>query len=380
MAAPPRCRERMSAAFDPYRVWLAVTAPERPLNHYALLGLERLESNPVRIEQAVLRQMFRIYEHLNGPEDHLARRLLDELQRADDCLTDPAAKASYDAALKSLDADESNPPRIPTMMAPEDGPLDDDSDAGPVLLIEMTSSAPLVLDAADLDLLRSPARRRRPVPEEPAAMIAQRVLQDDVKEQDRPRRTSEQVARKGRTGRRRRAASAAPQKPPALAKMPSTPLLSRSDLLQTSKSLAPAPQSPARAWSLPNLDIARAFDDLATWIWNHPRRFAVGLIVPIALWCGLHFLPKAPPASSPPSVVLAEVSWEVTRSIGEHIRVLYDPRQPLAKRSAAAQALMALPPATLHQFAATLAELVELEGDPGIRETLATIVENIARL
>ncbi|MBI3462624.1 MAG: hypothetical protein HY000_06120 [Planctomycetes bacterium] len=47
----------MSEAFDPYHKWLGIRDPQRPPNHYRLLGLEMFEDAPDLIADTALRQM-----------------------------------------------------------------------------------------------------------------------------------------------------------------------------------------------------------------------------------------------------------------------------------------------------------------------------------
>ena len=47
----------MSESFDPYVQWLGIRDPQRPPNHYRLLGVDPFESDPNVLENAADRQM-----------------------------------------------------------------------------------------------------------------------------------------------------------------------------------------------------------------------------------------------------------------------------------------------------------------------------------
>lgn len=87
--------------FDPYRKWLGISATDKPPNHYRLLGLVLFESDLDVIDGAAERQISSIRHHLGGQHADEAARVLEELAEARRCLLLPAAKADYDAVLKS---------------------------------------------------------------------------------------------------------------------------------------------------------------------------------------------------------------------------------------------------------------------------------------
>ncbi|MDZ7619352.1 MAG: hypothetical protein U1E05_20320, partial [Patescibacteria group bacterium] len=91
----------MTEPFDPYRHWLGVEEPKRPLDHYQLLGLPRFESDPKQIAHAADTAMTKV--RMIRPGEHIADwgRLLDQLGVVKACLLDPSAKAAYDASLRS---------------------------------------------------------------------------------------------------------------------------------------------------------------------------------------------------------------------------------------------------------------------------------------
>jgi len=90
------------AVKDSYSEWLGVTTPDRPPNHYQLLGLEESESSRERIEEAARRQIEKLRQHERGDpsERETAERLLLEVQRAQYVLTHPQRKDEYDRWLQ----------------------------------------------------------------------------------------------------------------------------------------------------------------------------------------------------------------------------------------------------------------------------------------
>jgi hypothetical protein len=85
--------------FDPYAQWLGIVEPQRPVNYYVLLGIAPSESDPARIAQAADMQAARVRRIRPGPYLVQWSALLDEIAAAKACLTNPQARAAYDAAL-----------------------------------------------------------------------------------------------------------------------------------------------------------------------------------------------------------------------------------------------------------------------------------------
>jgi hypothetical protein len=103
----------MTDDFDPYRDWLNIATPQRPPNHYALLGLSELESNAAKVAAAADERMREVRSHQVGPRGKFTQKLLNELSVAKLCLLDPRAKATYDAALTAQ-----RPAAAPVFAAP----------------------------------------------------------------------------------------------------------------------------------------------------------------------------------------------------------------------------------------------------------------------
>ena len=91
--------DNMPETFDPYLKWLGIDGGGHTPDHYRLLGLDRLESDPELIGRAADAAMAEVRRIRPGP--HLAEwsRLLDQLGVAKSCLLDRRSKATYDESL-----------------------------------------------------------------------------------------------------------------------------------------------------------------------------------------------------------------------------------------------------------------------------------------
>jgi hypothetical protein len=89
----------MPEPFDPYLHWLGIRDPQRPPNHYRLLGVELFESDPEVISNAADRQMAHVRTFQSGRHLAESQKLLNELAAAKVCLLNPEKKAAYDAQL-----------------------------------------------------------------------------------------------------------------------------------------------------------------------------------------------------------------------------------------------------------------------------------------
>jgi hypothetical protein len=80
--------------------WLGVPPERWPPDHYTLLGLNPAESNVQVIEEHIHVRMAQVRKYqLNHPDQ--VTEAMNRLAQAFSCLTDPAAKKAYDAALQS---------------------------------------------------------------------------------------------------------------------------------------------------------------------------------------------------------------------------------------------------------------------------------------
>jgi Tfp pilus assembly PilM family ATPase len=102
-----------SEGFDPYRAWLNVRHPERPLNAYHMLGLPLLEASPEAIRAAarVRRKALLGVRAEAVPETW--EKIYAELEEVVAVLSDPQRKAAYDARLQSPEATDAPPRRGP---------------------------------------------------------------------------------------------------------------------------------------------------------------------------------------------------------------------------------------------------------------------------
>ena len=100
----------MPESFDPYLSWLGIRDPERPPNHYRLLGVAPFENDPEILAHAADRQMSHVRTFQAGRRSAESQRLLNELATAKVCLLNPKKKADYDAALQAKEAAAAAPP------------------------------------------------------------------------------------------------------------------------------------------------------------------------------------------------------------------------------------------------------------------------------
>ena len=78
--------------------WLGLPAGTWPPDHYRLLGLEPGESDPERIEKLVHERLDAV-RHYQMMHPEQATEAMNRLAQAYVCLTEPASKRAYDAAL-----------------------------------------------------------------------------------------------------------------------------------------------------------------------------------------------------------------------------------------------------------------------------------------
>ncbi len=86
--------------FDPYRVWLNIKEPVRPLSPYQLLALSPLESDANRIKAGYLRQQSALLMHVDKAEPQLWESIQREVEEAYSLLCDAEQKAVLDAAIR----------------------------------------------------------------------------------------------------------------------------------------------------------------------------------------------------------------------------------------------------------------------------------------
>jgi len=85
---------------DPYRDWLGVEHPQRPPDHYRLLGIKPLESDARAITAAAQAQLKKLEPYRSGENASLANRVAALIAAAHQELADRQRKAAYDAGLQ----------------------------------------------------------------------------------------------------------------------------------------------------------------------------------------------------------------------------------------------------------------------------------------
>ncbi len=108
----------MADPFDPYLHWLGIRDPERPPNHYRLLGVALFEDDADVLANAADRQMSHVRTFQTGRHSVESQKLLNELAGAKVCLLNPAKKGPYDAALRAGQGRGLPPPPPVTPPAP----------------------------------------------------------------------------------------------------------------------------------------------------------------------------------------------------------------------------------------------------------------------
>ena len=114
----------MSEPFDPYLHWLGIRDPNRPPNHYRLLGVDLFENDGDVLANAADRQMAHVRTFQAGKHSAESQRLLNELAAAKVCLLNAAKKAEYDAALLAQQSRLLPPLVAPPPPPPPPPPLD----------------------------------------------------------------------------------------------------------------------------------------------------------------------------------------------------------------------------------------------------------------
>lgn len=85
--------------FDPYAQWLGIPENEQPANFYRLLDLPQFEPDSYVISGAADRQIAKIRAIDDEARRPTQQKLIDEINRARTCLSDPEQKPTYDRRL-----------------------------------------------------------------------------------------------------------------------------------------------------------------------------------------------------------------------------------------------------------------------------------------
>jgi hypothetical protein len=108
----------MTDDFDPYYEWLGIGRNQRPVNHYALLGISLGEHDHNRISNAADQRVAYLRSLQSGKRGVLTQQLLNEVATAVGCLLDPVAKKAYDEQLAASTNPQASPSALPTAPPP----------------------------------------------------------------------------------------------------------------------------------------------------------------------------------------------------------------------------------------------------------------------
>jgi len=156
----------MPESFDPYLSWLGIRDPQRPPDHYRLLGVAMFESDPDVLTHAADRQMAHVRTFQMGKHSAESQRLLNELAAAKVCLLNPAKKAEYDAWLAMAAAEQgiasppggAHPPPVPPQPPVLSPPVSATSGFGPEPVVPLPWEPP---EAPELPGLPAPVAAKR---------------------------------------------------------------------------------------------------------------------------------------------------------------------------------------------------------------------------
>jgi len=120
----------MPGSFDPYHKWLGISPKDQPPNHYRLLAIDLLESDPDVISSAADQRMAHVRAFQTGKHSALSQEILNEIAAARICLLNAEKKAEYDRQLNELepaDGPAESPPEPPvvSLIPPAVPPLDE---------------------------------------------------------------------------------------------------------------------------------------------------------------------------------------------------------------------------------------------------------------
>ena len=147
--------------FDPYLKWLGIRDPQRPPNHYRLLGLDLYENDVEVISMAADRQMAHVRTFQNGLHGVASQTILNEIAAARRCLLNSGSKSNYDRKLRSQQSERpaaSSAIRESEMLPPTRG-VRHNSPAEETELVAFAS--PIEQPAVKISSAAKPKRRQR---------------------------------------------------------------------------------------------------------------------------------------------------------------------------------------------------------------------------
>jgi hypothetical protein len=368
----------MSDSFDRYVTWLDFSQHERAPGYYGLLRLEPFEADLDRIQHALFQESMSVSGFLRGPQRSLAEAVLEEINRAEGFLTDPASKADYDALLRtSLSSFEDLPDGPIDERLPE--PEQEEEEEPPIRLVEI---APQIPEAA----VARPAPFEEKVPgRSPSDQIAASSPVEALAAEHppRPRAAAGKPSRDNSAASvadrsvweaiqqtRRRTGHETPKKDAG--HRPSAPLPAASD--------AAAAKPPGQPQESAGISLSSAVaSELARHIpaplVKHRWRIMAASLAVIGLGFALQWTSAAldTPRSPRPRI---DLSPEEGVLMSEQISLLYDLGQDTATRATAAEKLRSASPDAVRKFAYRLGDLASRQPEESIQQTLREILQN----
>jgi hypothetical protein len=387
----------MSEPF-PFMAWLDAAQLKHVPDYYALLDLNEFESDQDRIEHAIFQMSMSLSTHLRGECRASAEAALEELNRAEACLTDAAAKKAYDDRLRATGSGVLQ--ETIKLRSAASQPTAARSDCSVALLEQVTpdrKASRMQLTAAESRQLACleddtdefddavPAARavptshatptettapRRPtapgggVADASAASSADDVLWKAIQQ------SQQRGAKKPDPKPRQEAAVGASS--PAAASPANVPLT------ETNTSVEPTePPQPASAQNAP-LSLSAALLQTALGpLAKYSKPLAAGLLAAVSLVAVGVVIQRVNdrPATPRQRIVLSQ---EESNLATQQISVLYDLGQETAIRAAAAEKLRDLSPQAVKKFSYRLNDLAGKQPEESIQQTLLAILDSAA--
>lgn len=371
----PRGILAMSDGFDRYVAWLDFSEHDRAPGYYGLLKLPTFETDLDRIQQAIFQESLNVSNFLRGPQRALAEAVLEELNRAESCLTSQASKAAYDAQLRaSLGGPDDSPGEPGSLALPE-------PEAEPVRLVEVIVKAPTpavvrpaVVEPAprppsasvplpDLHEEAPVAAAHAPRPKAPAARspadnsaasVADRSVLDAI----------EQVRRRTHGEPKKKAGLPIPPPSPS-------PAAASPEVVHTE----PAPQQVTQTLSFSTALAQELRARIPAPVVKHRRGIVVGAVLLLGLGYAAQLTSSALDKPRPPRVRV-QLDPKEEALLSEQFTVLYDLKQDTAARSAAAEKLRTASPPAIRKFSYRLEDLASRQPEEEIQQALRSLVES----
>lgn len=310
----------MSNGFDRYASWLNASGHDRAPGYYGLLRLAAFEADSDRIQQALFQESLDVSNFLRGPHREQAEAVLEEINRAESCLTNPASKADYDARLRASPGEVAQPP------------------------IEMAKKP-------------QAAEATRPLPSksarDDAAAVADRSVWEAI---ERARRRTTDDSRK----------KAIPHAPPS-----PSPATASDEAL---------PQGPAQKQELQTISLSSAVSQalvarVPAPLVKHRKPIAVGMLLVLGLGFAAPFMTSALDPPRPPRVRI-RLDPEEEILLSQQISVLYNLNHDTATRAAAAEKLRSASADAIRKFSYNLGDLASKQPEAEIQQALRSLLDS----